>query len=305
MDLKAQNKWGWMIAVYLFLAGLGAGAYFTGVVASFMEGEGWSAAAKIGLVLGWPCVFVGAMFLIADLGTPKNFWRAFMKPGTSWVARGTIVISIFMALNALHFLVWIIGGWDATEGARQVIGVLGAVFAFGTMVYTGLLLGANRPIAFWSTALVPVLFLVSALSTGMMAVMLVAIIGGESHEGAIASLARLDIMLIVLEIVIVAAYLQGAHRVPESRASAKLVLNGAVAPLFWFGVALVGLAVPLVFELLGVYGLDGSGASAATVVAAIGGLIGGLILRRVVLAGGIQAPLRAGRFEFALPEMRG
>lgn len=304
MELKAQNKWGWMIAAYLFLAGLGAGAYFTGVVASFL-GEEWTALGKIGLVLGWPCVFVGAMFLIADLGTPKNFWRAFRKPSTSWVARGTIIISIFMALNALHFLVWVFGGWEATEGARQVIGVIGAVFAFGTMVYTGLLLGANRPIAFWSTALVPVLFLVSALSTGMMAVMLVAIIGGESHEGAIASLARMDVVLLILEIVVVAAYLQGAHRVPESRASAKLVLNGAVAPLFWFGVAVLGLLVPLAFELLGVYSLEGSGANAATVVAAVGGLIGGLVLRRVVLAGGIQAPLNAGRFEFALPEMRG
>jgi hypothetical protein len=31
------------------------------------------------------------------------------------------------------------------------------------------------------------------------------------------------------------------------------------------------------------------------------GIIGGLILRQVVLAGGIHAPLKAGRFEIALP----
>lgn len=88
---------------------------------------------------------------------------------------------------------------------------------------------------------------------------------------------------------------------PESREAAKLLLTGSVAPLFWAGVALCGLAIPLALELLGVYALEGSSASALTAVAAVSGLFGGLCLREVVLAGGVQAPLRAGRFEFALP----
>jgi polysulfide reductase chain C len=304
MQLRAQTKWGWMIAAYLFLAGLGGGAYVTGVVADFMGGE-WASLSKIGVALGFPCVLVGAMFLIADLGTPANFWRAFMKPGTSWVARGTIIISIFMVIAFIHLVLWL---WPFTvledsAGLRGFIGVLGGIFAFGTMLYTGLLLGANRPIAFWSTSLVPVLFLISALSTGMMAVMLVATIGGEEHSGPISTLARIDVVLLVLEAIVVVMYLQGAHRVPESREAARLVLTGSVAPLFWLGVAVCGLVVPFALELLGVYALEGSAAGAATAVAAVSGLFGGLCLREVVLSGGVQAPLRAGRFEFALPNV--
>lgn len=304
MELRAQTKWGRFIASYLFLAGLGAGAYFTGVVAGFL-GEDWVDLAKIGVALGWPCVFVGTMFLITDLGTPANFWRAFMRPGTSWVSRGTIIISIFMVVSFIHLVFWVWPFAAIDDGAPllDVIGVVGAIFAVGTMIYTGLLLGANRPIAFWSTALVPVLFLLSALSTGIMATMFVATLGSGDHSGPVSSLARVDIVLLIVEIVVVAMYLQATHRVPESREAARLVLSGAVAPLFWIGVAVLGLAVPLALELLGVYALDGSAVETATIIAAISGMIGGWCLRQTVLLGGIHAPLRAGRFEFAIPNV--
>ena len=290
-DLKAQSKWKWLIAAYLFLAGLGGGAYVTGAVAGFLPDPEWASIADIGICLGFPCVAVGCIFLLLDLGSPMNFWRAGMRPNTSWIARGTIIITIFMVLGFIHIIfgVWPSDRLAASTGARNVLSVLGIIFAFGTMIYTGILLAAARPIAFWSTALLPLLFLVSALSTGMMAVILVATLRhlpvGPLHE-----LATIDLPLIILEMFILLFYLQGSHRVPESRASVRLLLVGEIAPMFWWGVALVGLIAPLVFDLLDL-----------AIVASICGIVGGLFLRYVVLAGGIHAPLRAGRFEIALP----
>jgi formate-dependent nitrite reductase membrane component NrfD len=168
------------------------------------------------------------------------------------------------------------------------------------MIYTGILLGAARPIAFWSTAMLPLLFLVSALSTGMMAVILIGSVGRVSVE-PLHILAKVDLVVIVLEIFVLAFYLHGTHRVPESRASAELVLIGNVAPLFWWGVALLGLIAPLAFDLLGVYALEAGAATATALLASVCGITGGLILRQVVLSGGIHAPLKAGRFEVALP----
>lgn len=301
-NLKAQSKWGWLIAAYLFLAGLGGGAYVTGVVAGF-AGEEWAGVSKIGVCLAFPCVLVGCMFLLADLGSLKNFWRAAMRPNTSWIARGTLIISIFMILAFIHvvFGIWPSNKLADSAGASNFVSILGVVFAFGTMIYTGILLGAARPIAFWSTAMLPLLFLVSALSTGIMAVVLLASFAGTTYAVPIHSLARFDMMLIILEMFVLLFYLQGTHRVPESRASAQLVLTGAVAPLFWFGVALLGLVVPLVLDLLGAFTLSGGGAVAVALIASICGITGGLFLRQVVLSGGIHAPLRAGRFEVALP----
>ncbi|MBL7112797.1 MAG: polysulfide reductase NrfD [Bacteroidales bacterium] len=297
--MKAQTKWGWLIAVYLFLAGLGGGTYIAGVSADFAGMA--TDVSKIGVFLGFPCVFIGCMFLIADLGKPINFWRAFMKPRTSWIARGTIIITFFMILDFLHIILWI---WpfdvlaDFT-GARHFINILGLIFAFGTIIYTGLLLGASRPIAFWSTAMLPLLFLVSALSTGFMAVILSSSVIGVLKE-ELGLLERIDIVLIILEIFIIAFYLQATHRVSESRASAKLVLSGSVAPLFWFGVAILGLLLPLLFDLIGVFALSGSSAQPFILLASAFGIIGGLILRQVILKGGIHAPLKSGRFEYGL-----
>jgi formate-dependent nitrite reductase membrane component NrfD len=148
--------------------------------------------------------------------------------------------------------------------------------------------------------MLPLLFLVSALSTGMMAVILIASIGGGQAE-AVHALARTDVLIIVLEMFVLAFFLHGTHRVPESRASAQLVLMGSVAPLFWWGVVLLGLTAPLVLDLIGLYALEGRAAITASLLGAVCGIIGGLILRQVVLAGGIHAPLKAGRFEIALP----
>lgn len=294
-NLKAQSKWSWLIAAYLFLAGLGGGAYVTGVVADYV-GEGWVTISKIGICLGFPCVLVGCLFLLLDLGTPANFWRAAMRPNSSWIARGTIIITVFMILGAIHIAFWV---WpfnslaEATATAtRRCIGCAGVVFAFGTMLYTGILLGAARPIAFWSTAMLPVLFLVSALSTGIMAVILIASLPAEPNEEALDMLARVDMALIILEVLVLAVYLQGTHRVPESRASARLVLIGSAAPLFWWDVVLMGLIAPVVFDLSGL-----------AIFASICGIIGGLFLRQVVLIGGIHAPLKAGRFEIGLPNV--
>ncbi|MFC2111512.1 NrfD/PsrC family molybdoenzyme membrane anchor subunit [Bacteroidota bacterium] len=297
--MKAQTKWGWLLAIYLFLAGLGGGAYTAGVIGDFL---GWHPGiSKIGILLGFPCVLLGCIFLIADLGKPANFWRAFMKPRTSWIARGTIIITVFMIVNFIHIVLWI---WpfnvlDESVGARYFINTLGIIFAFGTMIYTGILLSVSRPIAFWSTAMLPLLFLVSALSTGFMAVIALSTFAGIRIEDIII-LEKLDIMLIIAEIFILVFYLYSTQRVPEARASAKHILFGSVAPLFWIGVAMLGLIVPLVFDLLGIFTFTGAGAHTIMIIASISGVIGGLILRKVILSGGIHAPLKAGRFEFGL-----
>lgn len=296
---KAQTKWLWIIAAYLFLAGVGGGAYLLGVAADLIGGEQWTFLSKAGIILGFPCVAIGAALLIFDLGTPKNFWRAAMKPGTSWMARGVIILSIFMILGVIHIAFWI---WpfpnvlEGAEGARQILSIVGAVFALAVMIYTGLLLEASRPIAFWGAAILPELFLVSALSTGLMGVVLIGSIGGAAKT-TILTFEKIYILLNVFELIALGFFMQATHRVTESRISAELVLRGAVAPLFWLGVVIVGLIVPLVLVILDVTILGGT---VAPIAASICALIGGLFLREVILAGGVHAPLKAGRFEYML-----
>ena len=294
LEGQVQVEWRWLIAAYLFLAGVGGGAYLAGVVADLAGGPDWMTVSKIGITLGLPCVLLGTMFLLVDLGNPFNAWRVWMKPQTSWIARGTIIIVLFMIFAAIHmgWLVWPFPGALAeNESARHLVGVLGAVFAFLTVIYTGLLLGYSQPISLWHTALLPVLFFVSAVSTGIMAVML---IGGGLGVAAtqLALLASIDIGILALEMFVLAVFLYNAYRTVESRYSAQRILSGAVAPAFWLGVIGCGLVIPFLLELSGGHGM-------AAVLAAVLGLFGGLCLRYTVLAGGTLSPIIAAGYEFA------
>jgi formate-dependent nitrite reductase membrane component NrfD len=294
LEGQVQTEWRWLIAAYLFLAGVGGGAYLAGVIADLLGGPDWMLVSKIGVSLGWPCVLVGTFFLLLDLGTPTNAWRVWMKPKTSWIARGTIIIVLFMIFAAIHmgWLVWPFAGPLAeNESARHLVGVLGAIFAFLTVIYTGLLLGYSQPIALWHTALLPVLFFFSAVSTGIMAIMLIG--GGLGvAAGQLGLLANIDAVLLALEMFVLIVFLYNAYRTIESRFSARRILSGPVAPAFWIGVIACGLVIPFFLELQPGHGF-------AATLAAVLGLFGGLCLRFTVLAGGNISPIVAGGFEFA------
>jgi len=296
MEGQVQVEWRWIIAIYLFLAGVGGGAFLTGVLADIYGGPDWTTVSKIGVFLGMPCVLIGCLFLLLDLGSPINAWRVWMKPKTSWMARGTIIIVLFMIFATIQTAFWVWPFSGSIENARNIVAILGAVFAFLTIIYTGLLLGYNQPIALWRTALLPVLFFVSAVSTGVMAIVFIGQFL-EVAETQLALLANIDAMILVFEMFVLVVFLYNAYRTIESRFSAKRILGGAVAPAFWLGVVACGLLIPFFLELF-----VGEGAVAG--LAAVLGLFGGLCLRYTILAGGALDPITAAGFEFARADRR-
>jgi formate-dependent nitrite reductase membrane component NrfD len=303
MEGQVQTQWNWYIAVYLFLAGVGAGGYATGVITSY-GGPEWEPVAKTGVALGFPLLLVGTLFLILDLGVKMRALRVFLNPGTSWIARGSLIISVFMILSFLHLVLMVWPGRMAIDSPLlSMIGVVNLVFSILVMIYTGVLLGAARPIAFWNTAMLPILFLISASSTGIMGVTLLTP-SSPALSGLLRQLSRVDLFLLVLECIVIAIYLQASHRTDESRASASLLLKGRLAWGFWFGLIGLGLLVPLSLDIIEVSIVtegDHSSTLWLTRTASVMGLLGGLILRRLVLAAGIRAPLRAAGIEFQFP----
>ena len=100
---QLQTEWGWLVAIYLFLGGVGAGAYTIAAINGFI-GESLEFSTTVGLWISFPALMIGSAFLLADLGSPARAVLAGMKPGTSWIARGFWIISIFMILAFIHFL---------------------------------------------------------------------------------------------------------------------------------------------------------------------------------------------------------
>jgi len=294
---QLQKEWGWWIAIYLFLGGIGGGAYTIAAVNWFI-GESVEMSTRVGLWIGFPALAIGSICLLADLGSPKRAILAGLKPGTSWIARGTWIISVFMVLSLLHL---ILHEFTDVRGALvSVIAILGIVFAVGTMAYTGILLGASKGIPFWRTGAVPVVFVVSALVTGHFTIMLGMLLfsRGVAPAAPLRTMALEAVALVVLEVLAIVFFLQAAFKLPDPRESAERILRNRA---FVFGYFMLGLGVPLVLMLILLFNVARPGAGSHLALAGIGavlGLIGGLILRQAVLVCGALPTLNIAGFEF-------
>lgn len=291
--MNGQSVWGLKVAVYLFAAGVGAGTYAVGAVAQLFGGE-WSAVAALSIPLGPLLVAPATLFLVWDLGRPAGFLRAARRPATSWISRGVLILSAFLALTVMHaaLTVWPL---DALGAAGQVaFSLAGGLLTLLTIIYTGLLLGAVRPIPFWSTPVLPILFLVSSLSTGIMATDLgLTVVGHPSSVSLLTVLRSADLVLLGLEAIVIAVYLSVGHATAAARASTALLTTGAFATRFWLGVVLAGVALPFLIQAAE---MMWPGPAAIAVGSSVLGLLGALMLRHVVIAGGVKAPLNAAGF---------
>jgi formate-dependent nitrite reductase membrane component NrfD len=295
---QLQHEWGWLIAAYLFLGGVGGGAYTIAALNSFM-GTGASLSTTNGLWIAFPALLIGTLFLIVDLGSPSRAILAAMRPGTSWIARGTLIITCFMILSFGHLVLHQFTDVGTTIQGKTVIDIIsvaGIVFAIGTMAYTGILLGASKGIPFWRSGVVPVVFVISAVVTGHFAIMLgLAFLGDSSAAQASQHTMALEAaVLVVLELLAILFFLQAAFRQPDPRESAERILRKR---MFVIGYFIMGLAVPFVLMVAVYLSIAGAGTVAAGIGALLG-LVGGLILRQAVLVCGALPTLNMAGFEF-------
>ncbi len=297
---QMQREWGWWIAIYLFLGGIGGGAYTIGAT-NWLIGDGAEASTALGLWIGFPALAIGSICLLADLGSPTRAILAGMRPGTSWMARGFWIISIFMILAFVHFVLHLFTGASETAGGQSllnIIAVAGIVFAVGTMAYTGILLSTSKGIPFWRSGAVPVVFVVSALVTGHFTIMLGMALGfgGQEMTEPLRIMALEAAVLVALEVLAIVFFLQAAFAHPDPRESAERILRRRS---FVVGYFLLGLAVPLVLMILAYRSAAVAGGYLTTIpLGAALGLVGGLILRQSVLVCGALPTLNMGGFEF-------
>ena len=294
---QLQHDWGWLLAVYLFLGGVAGGAYTIGAINSFLGSE-LELSTTFGLWISFPAIIIGSLFLIVDLGVPSGAFLAGMKPGTSWIARGTWIIFIFIVLSFIHLVLHQFTSFGASDGGAQtlkILSVAGTVFAVGTMAYTGILLSASKGIPFWRSGVVPVVFIISAIVTGHFSIMLgVALFKSAAAPAALMQTMALEAVgLVVLEVLVILLFLQAAFRQPDSRESAERILRKG---LFVFGYFVLGLAAPMILMVI-VYN-TGAGVSSLLAVGSVLGLLGGLILRQSVLICGALPTLNIAGFKF-------
>jgi len=288
--------WGWQIAWYLFLGGLGAGATLTSLVAS-RSGTRFSAIERAGATLAGPAVAFGTALLIVDLGMGRREpWRL-VYLYTNWTSPmtwGTWILTLFIPIALLHALAvtdtlgkrferYVAPVRRVCKRGAVALKVIAGVLALSTAIYTGVLLSVPPSFPLLNSLLLPVLFLVSALSTGLSA----AVLGGSllaHRSGAVLDLhqwSRVHIGLLVVELAALLAWLGVGSASVAGNASVKALVSGDLAPVFWVGLVLAGLVGPvLAFVIESGRRKRGDGLALA---GEAGVLAGGLALRYLVL----------------------
>lgn len=293
-----QDTWGWMIAAYLFLGGLGGAVGAIGIgVDIFVQRR--RLLGIFAALSGFAFLAVGTVLLLADLLQPLKAIYFFMNP-RSWIFWGILSISGFMVASILYVIPYI-KDWPLVNRVaprlsflnswQRWFGIAAALLGFGVTVYTGFLISTVPAIAFWHTAGLPVLFTFSAFSTACAYLMLALWSLRRSHEPLIEALERADAALIVGEIIVLVAFFNAATCCPGGAwQSVKYLLGNAG---FLIGFLLLGLLVPLAGELYSIVvgdHLKGRGVSVYLLPAlSVLVLIGGYLLRQYILKAGFLA----------------
>jgi len=277
-EFTFQREWvekrGFLLVLAFFLGGLGGGLYLASLYLDF----------HIGMVTGFLIVAVGKGGAhLAYLGKPLRFWRGFLKPQSSWISRGLLALALFLVAAALQlaptvpWLSWL--PWTSHNLFLQVVVIIGAL---GLVTYTGFALGVIHAVPFWNTSLMPLLFLVCALSGGLG--LALGMGGGAAELGLMEKV--LAGLLIIVAGLLGFQLLVAWHTSPAAKQSVKELASGKAAPYFMGGVVVIGLVLPLAIVALAhqlpVYVISlGAGLE----------LVGGFCLRYSILKAGIYSPL--------------
>ncbi|MDO4442353.1 MAG: polysulfide reductase NrfD [Slackia sp.] len=299
--VELQSTWTWLPAIYLFLGGVSAGSMLV-VALLKLAGRGrFKTTVSIGAWVATIALACGLLALVAEVEKPLQamvLFKSFVNP-TSWMTVGAwvlfasiIVFGLFalVSTSAVTSRVAFLG--KSKDALSRALAVAAVPLAVVVAVYTGILLSAAPSIPLWGTWLLPVLFTVSAFDTGVAAVaVIIAVCDKEAVASKVTTILEVaTACLIVVEGIVLSVFLGSMSKgtVSESLA-AGIIVDGELSMAFWTLVVAFGLVVPFVAALAQLIMARKNRHSTWLVVgAAACVLMGGFVLRYVVLAAGIH-----------------
>ena len=284
--VRPEPEWTWLIVLYFFLGGIAAGSYFMGALLELFGQPSDHPAVRITHWLAFPLLAVCGILLVADLGRPERFFHMLVQsarpplPALKWYSPMSLGSWALLIFSAVAFVSFLDAVFETTSSRlflhRGLLGklwaVLGLVLAAFFASYTGVLLATTNLDVWGNSPLIGALFMTSAVSTGLALTALLLVLRRRYAIGSREKLEEADRYAMVMELILIIAF------VASLGAFAAIYLSSPAGALWlWGGVVVVGLLVPLALHFFRIFG------SATHVVAPVLTLIGGLILRYVVV----------------------
>lgn len=240
-----------LIAVYFYMTGLSAGSFILSTLAYGFGMKQFKPIGKVGVVMATLLLALAPLSLIADLGQPLRFWYLFIYLNmTSPVTIGTFLLTLY-PINCLIYGYFMFRG---NARLTKLFGLIGIPLAISVHGYTGFILALGKARALWNTAVMPALFLVSAMVSGIALMILVVIIKDRFfseqkrvNEETVSALGNLLLGAILVDLFLVLSdVLVLLTSDAEAKEGAMLILKGSFSPYFLGVEILLGSLIPLV-----------------------------------------------------------
>ena len=197
--------WSVLIVIYPFITGLVAGAFILASLERIFHVEAFKPTYRLALLTALAFLLVAPLPLQLHLGHPERSYEMYLTPHRTsamamfgfvylWYLMAVLVVEIWLDFRAdiialaqtttgwrrLMYRILTLGNYDVSERALHIdnrvgwlVTLIGIPSAFLLHGYVGFIFGSIKANPWWSSPLMPVVFIFSAMVSGIAAVMLV------------------------------------------------------------------------------------------------------------------------------------
>ena len=214
---EVELQWSVLIVLYPYITGLVAGAFILASLERVFKVEAVRPTYRLALLTALAFLLVAPLPLQLHLGHPERSFEMYLTPHTSsamamfgfvylWYLTVVLLLEIWLeyraeivqlALSVTGPKRWIyraltLGSYNISPAARRIdeqvgyaVTVIGIPSAFLLHGYVGFIFGSVKANPWWSTPLMPVVFLFSAMVSGIAAVMVLYVLSMKLRKTAI------------------------------------------------------------------------------------------------------------------------
>jgi Ni/Fe-hydrogenase subunit HybB-like protein len=280
---EIEVHWGILVVVYPYLTGLVAGAFILASLVKVFNVKEVQSVYRLALLTALAFLLIAPLPLLLHLGHPERSFEIFLNPNfTSAMAMFGFVYAWYLMV-VLVLEIWFTYRKDLVLWARQETGamkwihrtialfsndvsdralefdrkvvkgitIIGIPSAFLLHGYVGFIFGSIKANPWWSSVLMPIVFLFSAIVSGIALVMILYMVITPSRGEKI-DMKCLDTMASFLFYAVIVDFslecLDFIHRLYQSEESIKILSTMVMNKLFLSLViiqVLLGMLVPL------------------------------------------------------------
>ena len=262
---------GIFIVLAFFFGGIAGGLYLVSLYFNNL----------LGMFIAWIFALCMGLSDMAHLGNKFIVWRIALRPGSSWISRGFLFVTLFIGSAAIQMAVTY---WAPGTTAETLFKIIAGIGAFGVAVYSGFVVSYVSSIKFWASGIMPVLFIVAGATGGSSILMASNAFSADITFNTLRSVAAAA--LVIYAIIISAHLWISTYASATAKNSVKTVLAGELAVIFWVVVFAIGIVAPLIITLAAP-----EGSKALFIVSALCALAGNMALRFTIMRAGMYSSL--------------